>query len=248
MISLLLIIQCTSKDRGHESNVIARIGEETISVADLDLAIKAIPTPYRYEYKSEKAVHDLVENMIDWKLMAKEAVKIGLDRESNIQAQLGKASDFSENKGEQILADAYLQIRLAQAENITEEEISDYYLSHQEEFKIPESVRIKRIFLKTEADAKMSQEELEKGMSFEELIERSHNLSNKVDTLWLHRRDGNSEMEKIAFNLIIPCSLLQGYALIIIERVIASNAKQSFTVRLPRRYYSETAASLRSSQ
>jgi hypothetical protein len=30
--------------------------------------------------------------------------------------------------------------------------------------------------------------------------------------------------------------LLEGYGLIIIERVIASKAKQSFTVRLPRRY------------
>jgi hypothetical protein len=37
------------------------------------------------------------------------------------------------------------------------------------------------------------------------------------------------------FNLIIPCSLLEGYGLIIIERVIAGKAKQSFTVRLPRR-------------
>jgi hypothetical protein len=31
-------------------------------------------------------------------------------------------------------------------------------------------------------------------------------------------------------------NLLEGYGLIIIERVIASKAKQSFTVRLPRRY------------
>jgi hypothetical protein len=43
------------------------------------------------------------------------------------------------------------------------------------------------------------------------------------------------EREMQGFNLIIPCSLLEGYGLIIIERVIASKAKQSFTVRLPRR-------------
>ena len=35
------------------------------------------------------------------------------------------------------------------------------------------------------------------------------------------------------FNLIIPCSLLEGYGLIIIKKVIASKAKQSFTMRLP---------------
>jgi hypothetical protein len=45
----------------------------------------------------------------------------------------------------------------------------------------------------------------------------------------------NGDFGHLNFNLIIPCSLLEGYGLIIIERVIASKAKQSFTVRLPRR-------------
>ncbi len=197
----LFIIQCNAKDIDQTSNIIARIGKETITTEDLDHAIEAIPGPYRYEYKSEQAVRDLLQNMIDWKLMAKEAVKIGLDREADIQVQLRKVGDFSENKREQVLADAYIQNRLVQQDKIVDEEISDYYLSHQEEFKIPERVRIKRIFFSTESDAKMGQEKLEKGMSFEELMEQNRNLRKKVATLWLHRRDGNSEMEKMAFNL-----------------------------------------------
>ena len=104
----LFIIQCNEKDTNHTSTVVAKIGEETITTEDVDRAIGAIPTPYRYEYTSEQAVHDLLQNMIDWKLMAKEAVKLGLDRKPEVKGPLETMKGKPASQADQLLASAYI--------------------------------------------------------------------------------------------------------------------------------------------
>ncbi len=226
----LLIIHCGTEDENLAGNIIAKIGEETITIKNLDMVIESIPTPYRYEYKSEQALHDLVHSMIDWKLMAKEAIKTGLDQEANVKAQLEKMGDRSKIKSEQLLFNAYTKKRQSQLEKITDAEIKDYYHKHQEEFKIPERVRVERIFFKAREEAKAALEEMKKGMSFEELMEQNPNFRRKINSLWLHRRGGKSEMERIAFNLQKEevsniFETKKGYCLLRVEEKVPSTLK-----------------------
>ena len=197
----LFIIQCNEKDTNQTSSVIAKIGEETITAEDLDRSIEVIPTPYRYEYTSEQAVHDLLQNMIDWKLMAKEAVKMGLDREVKVKARLETMKDRPASQIDQLLASAYINREQKELGELSEKDLRDYYDTHREEFTIPERVNIERVIYKSEKKAIAAREAMKEGMRFENFMEQNPTFRQKVTTLWLGKSGKDSVMENVAFNL-----------------------------------------------
>ena len=142
----------------------------------------------------------LVEMMIDWKLMSKEAVKAGLDKGEDIKAKLTKEANGSVIN-EQILSSAYLQYRIKQMEPVTNAEAEQYYLSHRNEFTVPERVNAKRIVFDAKDKAQEAQAAFRKGMTFEEFKKQHPELRIKIDTLWLQHTEAGSEMERIAFSL-----------------------------------------------
>jgi hypothetical protein len=196
-----VIVQCNGTDINHTSTVVAKIGEESITTEDLDRAIEAIPTPYRYEYTSEQAVHDLLENMIDWKLMAQEAIKMGLDREVEIKAQLETMKGKPASQVDQLLASAYINRKQKELGEIPETDMRNYYDTHQEEYIIPERVKIERVIYKSDKNATAARETMKQAMSFEEFMEHNPTFRRKVTTLWLGKSGKDSVMETVAFNL-----------------------------------------------
>ena len=198
-----VIVQCNGTDINHTSTVVAKIGEESITTEDLDRAIEAIPTPYRYEYTSEQAVHDLLENMIDWKLMAQEAIKMGLDREVEIKAQLETMKGKPASQVDQLLASAYINRKQKELGEIPETDMRNYYDTHQEEYIIPERVKIERVIYKSDKNATAAREAMKEGIGFEEFMEHNPNFRQKVTTLWLGKSGKDSVMETIAFNLSV---------------------------------------------
>jgi len=198
----LFIIQCNEKNANQKNNVIAKIGDETITTEDLDRAIEAIPTPYRYEYTSEQSVNDLLQNMIDWKLMAQEAVKMGLDREAEVKARLEETTKGKPaSQVDQLLASAYINMRQKELGEIPETDMRNYYKTHQDEFIIPERVKIERVIYKSEKNATAAREAMKEGIGFEEFMEQNQTFRRKVTTLWLRKSGKDSVMENVAFNL-----------------------------------------------
>jgi parvulin-like peptidyl-prolyl isomerase len=199
---LFLIFSCETGE-SKKSGVIATIGSDTITIMDLDQTVTAIPLPHRFEYKSEKALNDLVQSMIDWKLMAKEAVKLGLDKEAEVKSQLVTLKGKPASQTDQLLANTYTKKKQKELEEIPETEISNYYNTHKGEYTIPERVKIERVICKTEENAKAVREGIKQSMSFEEFMEQNPNFRRKITTLWLRKSGTDSEMEKVAFNLSV---------------------------------------------
>ncbi len=197
---LFLTFSCETGE-SQKSGMIATIGLDTITIMDLDKTVTAIPLPHRSEYKSEQALNDLVQSMIDWKLMAKEAVKMGLDRETDVKKQLGTLKDKPASQADQLLANLYIKRKQKELEEIPETEIRKYYDTHQEEYTIPERIRIERVIYKTEKNATAAREAMKKSMSFEECMEENQNFRRKITTLWLRKSGTDSEMENVAFSL-----------------------------------------------
>jgi parvulin-like peptidyl-prolyl isomerase len=214
---------------GQESGqIVARVGNEVITAEDLEHTIKAIPTPYRYEYITASTVRDLLESMISTMLMAQEAEKIGLDKEDKIQKRLKNVA--SEKEREKVLAEAYLQKRLEALESVHETAIQDYYRTHQDEFTILDRVKIKRIFFENKDEAEQVQGKLQKEMTFEELMARNPQYKRKINTLWLQRRGSASEMEQIAFTLSLgevssPFKTTAGYCLLRVEEKVPAEVR-----------------------
>ena len=197
---LFLAFSCETGE-SQKSGVIATIGPDTITIMDVDQMVSAIPRPHRFEYKSEQALNDLVQSMIDWKLMANEAVKMGLDREANVKTELETMKDKPASQADQLLANIYIKMKQKELEEIPETEMRKYYDTHQQEYTIPERVKIERVIYRDEDTAKRARESMKKSVSFEEFMKENPNFRRKVTSLWLRKSGTDSEMENVAFNL-----------------------------------------------
>jgi parvulin-like peptidyl-prolyl isomerase len=132
--------------------------------------------------------------------MSKEAVKAGLEKGEDIKTKLTKEANSSVIY-EQVLSSAYLQYRIKQMEPVTNADAEKYYLSHKNEFNIPERVKVKRIIFDTNDKAQEALTAFRKGMTFEEFKQQNQDVRIKIDTLWLQHTEVGSEMERTAFSL-----------------------------------------------
>lgn len=197
---LFLTLSCKTGE-SQKSGVIATIGPDTITTMDLDQTVTAIPFPHRSEYKSEQALNDLVQSMIDWKLMAKEAVKMGLDREAKVKTELETLKDKPASQADQLLANIYIERKQKELEEIPETEMREYYDTHLEEYTIPERVKVGRVIYRDENTAQKAREAMKQTTSFEDLMDENPNFRRKITTLWLRKSGADSVMENVAFNL-----------------------------------------------
>lgn len=195
----LMLQSCAEKQ--NAGNIVASFGNDAVTAQDLTLALKTIPQPEQYEYLTEEGRRMLVDMMIDWKLMSREAVKAGLDREAEIKAELNSTSDKSAVNKERVLGNAYVRYRVKQMQRITDAEVEKYYFSHKDEFKITERIKVKRIIFDAKEKAQDARETCKKGTLFEEYKQQNPKSKIKVDTLWLQHKDDASEMERAAFRL-----------------------------------------------
>jgi hypothetical protein len=203
VLSTFLFDSCAKKqDEGARdaADVVAVIGTECITTADLTKVLRSSPPSNQVEYLTGEGKRTLVEMMIDWHLMSREAVKAGLNRREDIQTRLATDADSSViNK--QVLSNAYLQYRLQQMDPVTDEAAEQYFTSHKNEFFMPERVKVKRIIFDDREKAQEALSAFGKGLSFEEFKQHNAGIRTKIDTIWLQRTEAGSEMERTAFSL-----------------------------------------------
>ena len=191
-----MLQSCAEKQKA--GNIVASFGNDAVTTQDLTLALKTIPQPEQYEYLTEEGRRMLVDMMIDWKLMSREAVKAGLDREAEIKTELNSTSDKSAVNKERVLGNAYVRYRVKQMQRVTDAAVENYFLSHKNEFSVPERIKVKRIIFDKKDKAQDAREAFGKGMLFEEYKQKNPGSKITIDTLWLQERDDASEMERAA--------------------------------------------------
>ncbi len=221
-------------DRPAADRLIAQVGDEIITVAYLERAIRSTPRPDQFEYVSAPQVRELVETLIDRKLMAIEARAIGLDASEELADKLA-ASGEDPFQQERILAQAYLDIRLADAGVVSDEAIERYYSTHAEEFIVPERVRITRVILPTEVAAAHISDLLRQGLTAE-VIKAQSDGSIQAGVLWLQRHGEPGPLEEHAFALQAgeisdEVPVAAGIALIRVEERMAEDIRPLAEVR-----------------
>jgi parvulin-like peptidyl-prolyl isomerase len=144
-------------------------------------------------------VRELVETLIDRKLMATQARAMGLDASEELADDLAAVGDDIFQQ-ERLLAQAYLDFGLKEAGAVSDVEIESYYKAHPEEFTVPESVRLTRVVFPTEVAAAQIKELLRQGLTAEAIKARTDG-SAQAGVLWLQRRGAPGPMEEQAFAL-----------------------------------------------
>jgi parvulin-like peptidyl-prolyl isomerase len=128
------------------AQVLAKVGERTITLGDYVAALERMDTFERLRYQSADRRRLLLKEMIDVELLADEARRRGLDKLPETEERL-----------RQILRDELLkEVRrsLPAAGELPEADVRRYYEEHKQEFSDPERRRISHIALPTLAQAK----------------------------------------------------------------------------------------------
>ena len=181
--------------------VLAKVGDESITVAELDAAILAVGSPERLEYVTAGPVREMLESLADRKLMAREARRLGLDRNPAVRERLAKPAPGADILPEQILAEAWLERELNKVSAPTDAEVAGYYHEHPAEFTIPARMLATRLVAATSAAAETLRADLARGTTLDDLRSRQAARLLSGDSLWIQEGPTRTDMSRIAFTL-----------------------------------------------
>lgn len=151
-----------AQDTDH---AVAIVNGEKIFLSDVQEARKSLPAQAQ-DYPFEILFEHLVGNLVDTKLLALEARRIGIDKEESIKARLA-------NIEEQVLRQALLK-KEVEAE-LSEEKLRNRYETFVKDNKSSEEIHARHILLETEEKALDVIAKLVKGADFPELAKAVSN-------------------------------------------------------------------------
>jgi peptidyl-prolyl cis-trans isomerase D len=220
-------------ERLPTDTVVAHAGDDVITVGYLEQAIQRTPRPEQLEYISQEQVRELLESLIDRKLMAAQARTNRLDQGAVVAKALAKAAG-DEFERERILAQAYLDTELGSGQ-FTADAIEAYYRDHLAEFTEAERVRITRAIMPDEDTARSAREWLLEGVDATELKTRTAG-KGQAGSVWLQQRGESGPMERTAFALdsgevsaVFPVS--SGLAVLRVDERVAARLRPLAEVR-----------------
>ena len=148
--------------------VLVKIGDEEITVEyfhrKLSLYSRSPSLSQRLLTLTPKGKKKILEDLITEKVIYKAAKESGIElneEEKELLKDMEKA----------LIVNKFLRIQM-EKKPITEDELKQYYLTHQKEFVIPREVKARHIVVKTEEEAKGILKELKNGGDFEELAKK----------------------------------------------------------------------------
>jgi peptidyl-prolyl cis-trans isomerase C len=146
LLSLLVVPPWAfAQDRNKE--VLAKIGNKTITVTDLERVIGMHDPAQRRMIEGNPQIKEaLLWQLVRSRVVADAARKKGYDKKPEIKAQ-------QEIMAQNFLASVYLQKEVVDKVTVSEEKAKAYYQDHQDDFRTPEMVRARHILIRTEAAA-----------------------------------------------------------------------------------------------
>lgn len=140
-----LLCGCHSAPKSSDSSrspVLARLGSETITVADLQAKIAEQPTFLQARFQKPDARKQLLEDLIRFRLLTQEARAQGIDKDPKIQETFDK-----------LLVQRLIQKKSEEHPQVTDADLKAYYDAHLSEFVRPAKIRVSQIFLAAAASS-----------------------------------------------------------------------------------------------
>jgi DNA-directed RNA polymerase subunit F len=138
--------QTSSLTPEQAAKVLAKVGDNVITLGDYVAALEHMDQFDRLRYQSPERRKELLDELVEVELLAQEATDKGYDKDPVAQQEL---------RG--VLRDAMLKEARAgapQASDISEADARAYYEAHKADYKDPERRRVSLIVAKDDASAK----------------------------------------------------------------------------------------------
>jgi len=143
LISSFFSVQAYASDK----DIVAKIGERTITLSDLDRIIAYAPTEKQKMIQSNPQLkEEILKQYVHSIVLSDLAKKKGFDQTPEIKEKLEFYKDS-------MLANEFLKKEVSDKLTLSEEEKLQYYKSHQDEFRVPEMVRARHILIAADKTA-----------------------------------------------------------------------------------------------
>jgi len=161
----LLLKGCGNVD--SEEKILARIGDYRITVSDFNKRISFLPERYQEVIKKRK--NEFLQEIINDTLIYQEAVRKGLHKDKDVLRIIEEAR-------KKIIIARYLKDYVNDTIEVTEEEVLSEYSKKNDEYMMPEYMRVSHILVPTREKALEILGKLSAGETFEDLAR-----ANSVD-------------------------------------------------------------------
>lgn len=141
------------------SEVVAKIGDKTITMAQVDARIQQLPEYYQNSFTDPAQKLEFLRNMIGTELLYTTAQRKGLNQSPEMRKQIEEAE-------KQILAQAVLKQEVEGKVTVADSDAKLYYDAHADEFTQPARAKAAHILKETEKEAEAVLLNLEKDGDF----------------------------------------------------------------------------------
>jgi len=179
-----------------DSEVVAQVGDEKIMASDIEEILTHIPPQYRMRYGSQQGRREIVNGLVDIKMLSYEARQRGLDKKDSVRMKLAYLTD-------QTLAKE-LESEMKKSYEVSEADIRKYYDEHKEKYSMPERIKASHILVEDQARAEDILKQVRTGGSFDKLAKQysKDSTSQKGGDLgWFGKGRMDPAFEKAAFAL-----------------------------------------------
>lgn len=197
LLVCLLTAAISSTAEAQGDRVLAKIGNQTVTEADLDEMANAVPERFRPLYTSPEGRKRTLDYIVNVYVLAAEAQKQGLDKTPQTQ----KLMEFTRKD---LLARLYLDKMNKEVTLPTEQDAKEFYDKNKAQFATPESLHLHHILVKTEKEAKDVLDRLKKGEKFSDVASKVSICPSKSkggDLDWLPKGSLLPEIEDVAFKM-----------------------------------------------
>jgi peptidyl-prolyl cis-trans isomerase C len=191
-------------------DVIATVGDATITSSDFEEILKRIPPFNRKRYATKKGKMELLDKLIEEELFYQEAVRRGKNKDAEFVSRMDQI-----RRG--ILASMIKKELYDENVEVTEADMKKYFEKNPDKFQTPESVKVRLILIrikrnaddaeiaKAEAKANEALAKLKAGTAWEKVVETysEDRASKKKGGLLPKVRKGlrGDEFDKVAFSM-----------------------------------------------
>jgi len=142
--------------RTGKGNVLAVIGDRTITDSDLDRKIEEIPTYARQNFTTREGKLKLLDRLVRTELLKRAAIDAGYDKRPDIKAKLDDAR-------ERILTSEYFKNEMSEPSLPPEKDLKGYYEKNREQYKSEGTAKVRQIVVRGEDEARALHRKLVKG-------------------------------------------------------------------------------------
>ncbi len=145
--------------------VLARVGGQRITRADLQRRLDELPAPYRANYSTPEGRQQFLDRMIEERVWLLGARKRGVDRRPEIRRQI-------EQTERDLVIRTYVNELMAASPAPSDSEAQVYYDAHLPDYRTPATVALSHLLVKSESDARRMKKSAQGREDWKKLVSR----------------------------------------------------------------------------